>query len=126
MNHNPSAFYTNDVLLEDFDFTVVEENERTVRTGDSPSNFSARARNAIASLMTGAMLVFGPLGFSEPSPTVQNSEFSRIVVQVQNPGEVLAVPLPVEHLVASARFKKLFVAAPLNEVESLDEPDYGF
>ena len=121
MTHqSEGTFYANE-LLEEFDYTVVENLEPIRQTTPFFSTFTKMA----AAVVAGGLFVFGPFGISMPNSTPQTDMLGSVVVVHAAHGNVAHVAVSDAHQRAAERFRKLFRAVPLNDVERLTDPVYG-
>lgn len=129
MTPQSDSFYANNVLVEQFDYTVVP-NPQPIQRSPEQTRISSRLLRTVASVAAGGVLVFGPFGVSAPASHVGTHGAEVVVVHVRGPesGPAVQVPrvaVPDSHRRAADRFRKLFRAVPLNEVEKIPDPDFG-
>lgn len=127
-----NRFYANDVLVDDFDYTVVEDPETARRVVPAQPTVRARVLRTVAAMATSGVLVFGPLGLVSPvDPTTgEERPLDSVIVRVRAPEQhgvptVGHVAVPESHAAAAKRFRQMFRAVPLNRIEKLPDPDFG-
>ena len=124
-----NSFYTNEVLVEELDYTVVE-NPQPLRPGSDRVTVTSKILRAAATIAATGTIVFGPCGVTAPAEYASGQPQATVIVHVHSPQEaprahVVDVPIPDPHRLAAERFKRLFSAVPLHEVEKLPDPDFG-
>jgi hypothetical protein len=123
---NEIAFYRNEVISEEFDYTVLTEDEALQPEARPEEARYRKVAGTITSFIAGGLLLFGPFGLSTPNDDAAAQARDMVVVRVQNPGEIAHVGIPDGHQKAALRFQQLFHAVPLNDVEKkAEDPDYG-
>jgi hypothetical protein len=115
-------FYSNDVLMEEFDYTIVSD----PAPNDQRESVLSKISGTVAAIAAGGVLLFGPFGFSSlPGLAIDPAAQSMVIVRAYTHNHVGLVAMPDAHQEAAARFQKLFRVVPLNDVERLKDPDYG-
>jgi hypothetical protein len=114
-----NQFYETHAFDPDFDFTQLPENESDppLRTERVPV---ASLLTAAAALTFAGMLILTPPGGLFVSMTMPAARASRGSAQ-----GIQRVSVPEAHRQSAERFRKLFRAVPLNDVEKLPDPDFG-
>ena len=126
MTKQEMPFYNDNVYVEEFDYTVVDENEAPLL--EQREGIVTRLAGGVAAFACGGLIVFGPIGLVGPTGN-QGLLAEHVVVRLKssepapNATDVLASDA---HRASAESFRKMFKVVPLNPVEELDEPDYGF